>query len=62
MIAQEVEAVYPQLVTPWGEARYRAIDYGKLTAVLIEAVKELKAQNEVLIQRVEVLEREIGKK
>jgi hypothetical protein len=40
VIAQEVEAVFPELVTTWGEENYRAVDYGRLTAVLIEAVKE----------------------
>jgi hypothetical protein len=31
-------------VTSWGEEGYRAVDYGRLTAVLIEAVKELKVK------------------
>ena len=36
---------------------YRAVDYGRLTAVLIEAVKELKAENNNLRSRVESLEK-----
>jgi hypothetical protein len=56
VIAQEVEAVFPELVTRGGEEEYRAIDYGRLTAVLVEAVKELKAEHGVLKQRIEGVE------
>jgi hypothetical protein len=56
VIAQEVEAVFPELVTTWGEDAYRAVDYGRLTGVLIEAVKELKAENDALRERIEALE------
>ena len=64
MIGQEVEAVFPELVTEWGDERYKAVDYGRLAGVLIEAVKELKAQveelktqNEASRSRFEALER-----
>ena len=40
VIAQEVEAVLPELVTTRDNG-YKAVKYDKLTAVLIEAVKEL---------------------
>ena len=40
VIAQEIEAVLPELVTN-RENGYKAVQYNKLTAVLIEAVKEL---------------------
>jgi hypothetical protein len=56
VIGQEVEAVFPELVTAWGDESYEAVDYGRLTGILIEAVKELKAQNEVLRSRIEALE------
>lgn len=56
VVAQEVEAVFPELVTTWGDEQYRAVDYGRLTAVLIEAVKELKAENASLKERIEKLE------
>jgi hypothetical protein len=56
VIAQEVEAVFPELVTKWGDENYRAVDYGRLTAVLIEAVRELKNENDALKARVELLE------
>ncbi len=57
LIAQEVEAAFPELVSTWGEEGYKAVDYGRLTAVLIEAVRELRAENEALKQRTEALER-----
>ena len=53
VIAQEVEAVLPEIVREKemplldGET-YKTVDYEKLTAVLIEAVKELKAEVEAL--------------
>jgi hypothetical protein len=53
VIAQEVEAVFPELVTTWGEERYRAVDYSKLTAVLIEAIKELRRENDSVRGRLE---------
>jgi hypothetical protein len=45
VLAQDVEAVFPELVTTWG-AGYKAVDYSKLSGVLIEAVKELQANTE----------------
>ena len=48
VIAQEVEAVFPELVTTSGRGGYKAVDYSRLTAVLIEAVKTLKTENERL--------------
>ncbi|RKZ35701.1 MAG: hypothetical protein DRQ49_18970, partial [Gammaproteobacteria bacterium] len=46
-IAQEVEQVIPEVVTTNHEG-YKGVDYSKITAVLVEAVKELKAQNDAL--------------
>ena len=40
VIAQDVEAVFPDLVDT-RESGYKAVKYDKLTALLIEAVKEL---------------------
>ena len=57
LIAQDVEAVFPELVASSGEEGYKAVDYGRLTAVLVEAVRELRAENEALSQRTEVLEK-----
>ena len=39
LIAQELEKVYPELVNTDAEG-YKSVDYSKLVAVLIEAVKE----------------------
>ena len=44
VIAQDIEAVFPELVTTWG-AGYKAVDYSKLSGVLIEAIKELTDQH-----------------
>ena len=56
VMAQEVEAVFPELVTTWGEEGYKAIDYGRLAAVLVEAIKELQAENGVLTRRIAAVE------
>jgi Chaperone of endosialidase len=57
VVAQEVEEVFPELVSIYDpEQEYRAVDYNGFTGVLIEAVKELKAQNEELRSRIEALE------
>lgn len=56
MIAQEVEQVLPELVSTDQEG-YKSLAYSKLTCVLIEAVKELKAENDELRKRIAALER-----
>jgi hypothetical protein len=53
-IAQEVEKVIPQIVTE-GPEGYKAIDYSKMTVVLLEAIKEQQKQIEALKREVEVL-------
>ncbi len=47
VIAQEVETVLPEAVTEDAEG-YKYVSYPMLTPVLIEAVKELKAENDTL--------------
>ena len=47
VIAQEVEKVFPEIVDT-RDSGYKAVDYQKLSAVLIEAVKELKTEIEEL--------------
>lgn len=49
MIAQEVEAQFPELVTSQGVESYKSVDYGKLSAVLVEAIKELKDDQDAQI-------------
>ena len=48
VVAQEVEAVLPELVHYREHNDSKAVDYVKLTAVLVEAVKELSARVEEL--------------
>lgn len=56
VLARDVEAVFPELVgTSTGV--YKGVEYSRLTAVLVEAVKELKAENEALKRRIELLEK-----
>jgi hypothetical protein len=42
VIAQEIQAVYPELVMEGGNG-FLSVNYPKLTAVLLQSVKELKA-------------------
>jgi hypothetical protein len=56
VLAQEVEAVFPQLVSTSGGDDYKAVDYNGLTAVLLEAVKELKTTLDALQARVVTLQ------
>jgi hypothetical protein len=48
VIAQEVEAVLPQLVTPSAFKGYKTVKYDKLTALLVEAVKAQQLQIDAL--------------
>lgn len=56
VIAQEVETVFPELVSDEGDKGYKSVDYNGLIGVLIEASKELKAENLELKSRLETLE------
>ncbi len=56
LLADEVEAVLPELVHRDADGN-RMVAYTKLTAVLIEAIKELKAENEILKKRLEIIEK-----
>lgn len=47
LIAQEVEKVVPQVVAT-DASGYKAVEYSKLVALLIEAIKELKQEVEML--------------
>lgn len=55
LIAQEVEQVVPELVVT-DDTGYKSVEYANMVGVLVEAVKELKAQNESLRARVQALE------
>lgn len=54
-IAQELEAVYPELVHTNNEG-YKSVAYDKMTAILVEAVKELKEENEELKKKLEKMD------
>jgi hypothetical protein len=63
LIAQEVEAVLPELVTVDADG-YRAVNYSRLPLVTLQALTELKAENDALratqaalLTRLEALER-----
>jgi hypothetical protein len=52
LLAQEVEAVMPELVTESGLAGYKTIRYDKVVSVLVQAIKEQQAMIEELRQEV----------
>jgi len=54
-LAQEVRDVVPEVIIE-RDGQPLAIDYGKLTAVLVDAVQELAAENKVLASRMAALE------
>jgi hypothetical protein len=46
-IAQEVEEVLPELVST-GKDGFKSVQYANIVPILVEAVKELKAENDKL--------------
>ena len=55
-IAEDVEKVSPILVTYDDSRHPEGVKYRQITAVLVNAIKELKAGNEALEKRVKILE------
>lgn len=55
VIAQDIEPYFPELVVT-NEEGYKSVDYPKLTAVLIEAIKEQQQQYETLEKRLKHVE------
>jgi hypothetical protein len=55
VIAQEVEELFPQVVHTDNQG-YKSVEYSKLVAPLIEAVKSLSAENDALKERIARLE------
>ncbi len=53
-LAQEVEDVVPEVVNTGGD--YYSVEYSQLTALLVEAIKELKKENDQLKARVDRVE------
>lgn len=58
LIAQDVEKVYPELVTT-DEAGMKGVDYSGFIAPLLEAVKELKAANDNQAEAIDQLREEL---
>jgi len=56
LIAEEVEKVYPDLVSPNTEG----IQYSKLTSILVESIKELKSLLDIQNNRIQELEASLG--
>ena len=52
VIAQEVQSVLPEIVTA---AEPKQVNYNGLIGVLVEAVKELKAENEFLKDQIKTI-------
>ena len=48
--AEEVEEVFPELVSKDDSGKAAAMSYGRMTAVLLEAIKELKEEVDELKQ------------
>lgn len=73
IIAQEIENIFPELITLWnldeGDCNvldisphweYRAVDYTRFTAVLLQGIKELHTENKNLKNRIETIERQLA--
>jgi len=60
VIAQEVEAVLPQVVVT-DKSGYKAVDYSKIVPLLIERIKELKKQSEEYKKENEDLKKRVSK-
>jgi hypothetical protein len=51
VIAEEVEKIIPEIVVYNEDNQPDSVSYGRITAVLIEAIKELKAEIDILKQK-----------
>jgi len=60
VLAQEIEKVYPDLVSTDKDG-YKSVDYIKLSVITLQAVKELKNQNEELRMKNTELEKRLNK-
>ena len=58
LLAQEVEPVFPALVATSNDDDTKFLAYSQITALLIEAVKELNSKNEALKKNLEALEKQ----
>jgi cell division protein FtsB len=60
LIAEEVEQVEPLLVTRNEDGEIEGVKYSQLTAVLVKAIQELKAENDALKARNNNLEKRLS--
>ena len=60
LIAEEVNKVYPDLVSKNDEGQTEGIQYSKLTSVLVESIKELKSLVDSQNNRIQELEAKLG--
>jgi len=60
LIAQDVEKVFPQAVTTNTQTGLKSVDYGKMVAPLIEAIKAQQIEIKELKSRIDELESKIG--
>jgi hypothetical protein len=56
LIAQELQEVLPEAVHESADNGYLTVAYGNTVGLLVEAIKELSAQNKALMARLEALE------
>jgi hypothetical protein len=55
-LADEMNAVLPDIVAKDASGKPIGIDYGKVTPVAVEAIKQLKHENDALKARLEKIE------
>jgi len=60
VIAQELETVYPELVSTNSEG-YKSVDYARFSAVLLEAIKELEQKNQQQANIIQILQDQYSK-
>jgi hypothetical protein len=58
-IAQELEQIFPELVTT-GEDGFKGVSYANITAVLLEGIKQQQKQIEDLNDRLTAIEKKTG--
>lgn len=58
MVAQEVEAILPEVVSSDGEG-FKSLNYTRLVPVLVEAIKELHQQTDALKAQIEALKADV---
>jgi len=61
VVAQELQKVYPELVSTAADGT-KSVQYGNLSAVLIEAVKQLRNENAALKARLDSIEARIDRR